>query len=71
VAVALLLLPVLVLDFDHRYLLPVVPLACVAAALGIADLRIPARFRDRYSVKDDLVHGVPDREPSRKTADVR
>ncbi|MEU1880592.1 hypothetical protein ABZ470_25065 [Streptosporangium sp. NPDC020072] len=39
-AVVLLVLPVAVLDFDHRCVLPVVPFACLAAALAVS-----ARFR--------------------------
>jgi hypothetical protein len=44
-AVFLLVAPVAVLDFEHRYVLPVVPLACIAAALGVADICAAWRAR--------------------------
>jgi hypothetical protein len=40
-AVVLLVFPIAVADFDYRYLLPVLPFACLAAALALA----PARAR--------------------------
>jgi hypothetical protein len=38
-AVALLVAPIMVADFDYRYLIPVIPFACMAAGLGFAPRR--------------------------------
>jgi hypothetical protein len=38
-AVALLVVPIMIADFDYRYLIPVIPFACMAAGLGFAPRR--------------------------------
>jgi hypothetical protein len=41
-AVALLVTPIALADFDYRYLIPVLPFACLAAGLGFAPARVKA-----------------------------
>jgi hypothetical protein len=41
-AVVLLVFPIAVADFDYRYLLPVLPFACLTAGLAFAPARTPA-----------------------------
>ena len=41
-AVVLLVAPIAVADFDYRYLIPVIPFACIAAGLAFAPRRAGA-----------------------------
>ena len=64
-AVVLLVFPIAVVDFDYRYLLPVLPFGCLAAGLAFAPARAPAPAPpdDSSSHPAEVVAQVPVSDP--------
>jgi len=58
-AVALLVVPIAVADFDYRYLIPVIPFACMAAGLAFAPRRTAPDVKSA-SAAESVESTVPD-----------
>jgi hypothetical protein len=59
-AVALLVAPIAVADFDYRYLIPVIPFACLAAGLSFAPRRQTPSTGPAPAAASDAESTVPD-----------
>jgi hypothetical protein len=59
-AAALLVAPIAVADFDYRYLIPVIPFACIAAGLAFAPRRTAAKQTAESATPPAVESTVPD-----------
>jgi hypothetical protein len=58
-AVVLLVAPIAVGDFDYRYLLPVLPFACLAAGLAFAPAKVPSVPDSAPEQPNDMTSQAP------------